>query len=387
MKILYVHGNSVIRAIAAAMDRAGYEVEIYPKKESGVFLQDEIVEEISDYISKRGITHVVSLHFIDNLAMAAYRTETKYLSIVWDAPYYKVHSPLGRMSHCFFSVFDKVDYQRFILDEISHVFYQPLAIDREEAVKWNVKTNNYLHDICFVGNLYEESLYDDYVQSIPEILREYFDSIFAEAAFQWDGVNRLCGKTDKEVLKYMKTACPGFCLINPWEIEDTQYFEAYYLARKLANIERISILNLLAQEYEVALYTGSKKDTQKLQNVQVYPAVDACTKAPAIFNSSKINLNITLHSIENGTAQRVLDIMEAGGFVLSTYCPETAELFEEDKEIVLFKTPEELIEKIEYYLEHDLERQRIAAAGHEKVLKCYTYDIKMKELLKWMESI
>ena len=290
------------------------------------------------------------------------------------------------MENCYFSVFDKTDYQRFIRDGIPHVVYQPLAVDREEIVKWNIRKNEYLHDICFVGNLYEESLYDDYVQTLPEILRKYFDSIFAEAAFRWDGINRIYGKTGKEVLEYMKTACPGFCLINPWDIDDVQYFEAFYLSRKLANIERISILNLLAQKYEVALYTGSKKDTQKLQNVQVYPFADSRTMAPRIFNSSKINLNITLHSIENGTTQRVLEVMEAGGFVLSTYRPETAELFEEDKEIVMFRSPEELVEKIEYYLEHDEERQRIAAAGHEKVLRCYTYDIKMKAFLEWADS-
>lgn len=386
MKILYVHGNSVIKAIAEAMERAGYEVEIYPKKEAGVFIEEEIVEEITDYIKRRGITHIVSLHLISNLAMAARQTGVKYLSIIWDAPYYKIYSSFGYMENCYFSVFDKTDYQRFVRDGIPHVVYQPLAVDREEAVKWNIRQNDYLHDICFVGNLYEESLYDDYVQTLPEILREYFDSIFAEAAFRWDGINRIYGKTGKAVLEYIKMACPGFRLINPWDIDDVQYFEAFYLSRKLANIERISILNLLAQKYKVALYTGSKKDTQKLQGVQIYPFADSRTMAPRIFNSSKINLNITLHSIENGTTQRVMDVMEAGGFVLSTYRPETAELFKEDKEIVMFRSSEELVEKIEYYLEHDEVRQRIAAAGHEKVLRCYTYDIKMKAFLEWTNS-
>lgn len=65
-----------------------------------------------------------------------------------------------------------------------------------------------------------------------------------------------------------------------------------------------------------------------------------------------------------------MDIMGAGGFVLSSYCAETAELFEEDKEIVMFKTPEELIEKTDYYLAHDAEREQIARAGYEKVMKC-----------------
>lgn len=77
--------------------------------------------------------------------------------------------------------------------------------------------------------------------------------------------------------------------------------------------------------------------------------------------------------------------MGAGGFVLSTYCPETAELFKEDKEIVFFRTPEELLDKVEFYLTHEEERRQVARAGHEKVINCYTYDIKIRELLRWME--
>ena len=53
---------------------------------------------------------------------------------------------------------------------------------------WNIRKNEYLHDICFVGNLYEESLYDDYVQTLPEILRKYFDSIFQYKASRFHNI-------------------------------------------------------------------------------------------------------------------------------------------------------------------------------------------------------
>lgn len=105
-----------------------------------------------------------------------------------------------------------------------------------------------------------------------------------------------------------------------------------------------------------------------------------------VYMGSKINLNISLKGIEGGTIQRVMDVMGAGGFVLSNYCEETAELFEEDKEIVMYKTPEELFEKVDYYLKHDKEREQIALAGHRKVIACYTYEEKLKKLLDWVES-
>ena len=71
---------------------------------------------------------------------------------------------------------------------------------------------------------------------------------------------------------------------------------------------------------------------------------------------------------------------------MTNYCAETAELFEEDKEIVMFKSPEELVEKAAYYLTHDKEREEIARAGHRKVMNCYTYDRKLKQLMEWVEK-
>lgn len=72
--------------------------------------------------------------------------------------------------------------------------------------------------------------------------------------------------------------------------------------------------------------------------------------------------------------------------MLTNYCFETADIFEEDKEIVMFKTPEELVEKVDYYLKHDDERKEIAKRGQQKVLECYTYEKKLKNLMKWVEG-
>ena len=71
------------------------------------------------------------------------------------------------------------------------------------------------------------------------------------------------------------------------------------------------------------------------------PPIGVGQAAHYTYQNNKINLNISLKGIEGGTPQRVMDILGAGGFALTSYCPETAELFEEDKELVMFKTPEE----------------------------------------------
>ena len=71
---------------------------------------------------------------------------------------------------------------------------------------------------------------------------------------------------------------------------------------------------------------------------------------------------------------------------MSSYCAETAELYEEDKEIVMFRDPEELLYKTDYYLKHDEERRKIAQAGYARVMRSYTYEVRMRMLMEWLEG-
>ena len=79
---------------------------------------------------------------------------------------------------------------------------------------------------------------------------------------------------------------------------------------------------------------------------------------------------------------RIFDLMGAGGFVISNYQAEIPEYFEIDKEIVLYESIPDLINKIDYYLTHDDERKQIAKNGHDRIKKEHTYDIRIPAMLK-----
>ena len=391
MKILYVYGMAKSKDIPIALRELGYEVEEYAKIQNNSILNNEETDELVAYIKSNQITHLMSIHLIYNLAMAALKADIKYVSVIWDAPYIKIYTPFGKFNNCYFSVFDRLDNERFRKAGIPHTLYQPLAVSKADVVTWNRKAKKklagkYINDICFVGSLYEDNLFDERVKNMPQVIVDYFNSIFEEAAFCWDGVNRIYGKTSKEMLKYMEMVSQDFRLDNRLDIEDTYLFEVMYLVRKIANIERVAVLNTLSEAYHVALHTTSKVGADKLGNVDVRLPVRPGEDATVVYMGSKINLNISLKGIEGGTIQRIMDVMGAGGFMLTNYCVETAELFEEDKEIVMYKTPEELFEKVEYYLQHDREREQIAKAGNAKVIECYTYEKKLRHLLDWVES-
>lgn len=390
MKILYVYGWTKEKDIVNTLRKLGYEVIEYFGKINDKVAVEEEIDQLIATIQEKQITHTMSVHFIYDLSVAAYKTDTRYISIVWDAPYLKMNTIFGKLDNCWVSTFDKLDCEKFKMNGTKHVIYQPLSVCREDILRWNVKNKlngKYIHDISFVGRLYERNLYDRYVKEIPANMQEYFMSIMEEAAFKWDGKNRVFGKVDKDILRYIQMTSPGFVMENPYDVDDTEVFEVYYLMRKIANIERICLLNLLSEQHKVTFYTDSVTDNTVLNpNIDIMPPVKAGEAISIIYAGSKINLNFALKGIEGGTPRRVMDIMGAGGFCLSGYCEETAELFEEGKEIVMFKTPEELSDKVDYYLVHDKEREKIAKAGQQKVLRCYTHDKKFRQLLDWVEK-
>lgn len=386
MKILYVYGMAETKDVAYTLRKLGYDVEEYPERQENSVLNDAEMEKLTLYIEEHHVTHLLSIHLIYNLALVSYRLGIKYISIIWDAPYLKLYSPFGRMDTCWFSVFDKLDCERFQKVGIPHVLYQPLSVSYDGVSQWNAGRKgikNYQNEISFVGSLYGDNFYDRCLKEMPENIQNYFISIFEEAAFHWDGVNRIYGKTDQVILNYMKQIMPDFSIDSNLDVDEVNYFEVLYLIRKIANIERTCVLNILGESFPVTLYTNGGTDVSMLPNVRVMPPVMGGNPVFKVYAESKINLNISLKGIEGGTPQRVMDIIGAGGFVLTNYCPETAELFEEDIEIVMFKSPEELVDKVSYYLTHDEERKKIISAGYNKLIHCYTYEKKLKRLLEW----
>ena len=49
------------------------------------------------------------------------------------------------------------------------------------------------------------------------------------------------------------------------------------------------------------------------------------------------------------------------------------------KEVVAYRTAEECAEMVQYYLEHDKEREAIASAGQRRTLRDHTYYQRIQE--------
>ncbi len=79
---------------------------------------------------------------------------------------------------------------------------------------------------------------------------------------------------------------------------------------------------------------------------------------------------------------RPFELSGCGAFVLSTYVPGIENYYTPDREMVFYKTPEELIEKARYYLDHSEEREKIARAGYERTRAEHTYEKRFAEVFE-----
>ena len=62
------------------------------------------------------------------------------------------------------------------------------------------------------------------------------------------------------------------------------------------------------------------------------------------------------------------------------------EMFEPGKEVVSYRSAEECVEMIQYFLEHDKEREGIARAGQQRTLRDHTYYKRMQELVNIVQK-
>jgi spore maturation protein CgeB len=125
-----------------------------------------------------------------------------------------------------------------------------------------------------------------------------------------------------------------------------------------------------------------------------------------VFGTSRINLNLANSSIATPKVRpiralqrlmgqdpwaltqqikgRHFEIPGCGGFQLSSSVGHIEDYFVPDQEIALFDSPEEMADRAAFYLSHDDERRKIAAAGALRAEREHSYETRFRELFKAM---
>lgn len=383
--ILFIYSDRVtLSDIPWGLTEIGREVQIYDKVITLQYYVEEQYLALRNFLQGHIFSMIITHNYSVMVSDICEEMHIKYVSWVFDSPLIDLYTSSYYNKYNYIFVFDKKQFERLSLREMPRLYHMPLAVNvnRVSALQISVEDENkYSCDISFVGSLYTENAFDTCADKIPFQIRERMLDFIKKRVLKWgkdQSIFELLNHQDVEQLTKIFH-------IGDWiDLHPGYYLEVQLLSRKIAEIERVCILNALALNHKVTLFTDDQ--TQMLENVKVCGRISYETEAPKVFYLSKINLNITLRSIETGVPQRILDIMGAGGFVLSNYQEELEELFIPGEEIVMFHDMSELIYMVNYYLNHEKERVRIAMNGYLKVKKHYTYEQRLQQILDIVEK-
>lgn len=383
MKILLLEWDSFGQEyIAEAFGHNGCETEKFPWPFGKQEMRENhgLCMELSGRLRSGDISFVFSLNFFPVAAQACHLCGMRYVSWVYDTPYLLLYSKHIRYDTNQVYLFDRSLCNEFLANGIKCVSYLPMAAPADIYERMKAEQGKgYRSEISFVGSTYQE-LRQDFcrlLEGVSPYAAGYMDAIIGMQKNVY-GSFLLEGLLKEPVLEELRRVCPVWRGEDEWESEAWIYAN-YFLARRLTGEQRMELLDLLSKRYEVNLYTPEA--TPGLPAVKNRGPVDYITQMPLVFKNTKINLNMTLRSIHDGIPLRAMDIMGCGGFLLTNYQADFEYLFRDGTDYVYYMDEEDLLYKVDYYLNHDAERIEIAENGFRKVKEAHTYRHRIRTIL------
>ncbi|MBR0093363.1 MAG: glycosyltransferase [Lachnospiraceae bacterium] len=329
---------------------------------------------------KKGVYDLVfSTNFLPVVAFFCQAQNVKYISWSYDCPL-NLETEEGFDLPCnYIFLYDRMqvkDYRALGLDTVYHL---PLAVNCER-LRGTQKDPAFACDVSFMGTLYESTL-PLFKSHMGEYEKGYLDALVklqTDLYGTWLVDEMLTDAFVEAVNRqYRKT-------ISKDALQLTKKQLSWSVATQITHINRISLLRLLSARADVLLCTNDLSDAERelLPGLRLHDRIDYIREMPRLFVSSKINLNISLRAIQTGIPLRALDVMGCGGFLLSNYQEEMAELLVPDEEVVLYESLEDAVEKSLYYLAHDAERERIAKAGLARMQQDFRYEDRIKAMFE-----
>lgn len=386
MKIFFYRYGSICEPdIIEAFQKLGHTVyekdtEVYDKTPA----LGKVIREIDDFIQLHPVDCIFSINFYPMLSEICRIYHIRYISWVVDAPVLELYAPSITNNWNRTFIFDYALYLEIHEFNRDNIFYLPLASNvssKEKAITdaHTMSRTDYSGKISFVGSLYTEKCPYDSIGALSDYSKGYLEAIMLaqENIYGYYFIEELL---NNGLATEIKNACPDFYIPPEGSfLSDKRIISQYYIGSKITSIERIHTMKLLSEHFPTIIYTGS--DTSFLPKLINRGTARTLTEMPVIFHDSLINLNTTSKTIRSGIPLRLWDIMASGGFVLTNFQAEIPEFFKPGVHLDTYASMDEMLEKCDYYLSHEKERNEIAANALEEIKCRHTYDIRVEQLL------
>ena len=345
------------------------------------YYKDDRLCEMLRKDMKRGCDAVFTVNFWPLVARVSHELSIPYISWSYDSPMNLATDDDMEYDTNYIFMFDRGECEVYQSRGITRVFHMPLATD---TALWDrVKTpSSPVYDVSYMGNIYESTF--------PQL----FAALGKHEQGFWNGVIKAQLKVYgyyfvDELLddEHMTAVNKALAAAGIGDISKKQF--AYSLGSYLAYQDRVMLLSVLSKRVNMAFATFSMPEDllPLMPELKVLPRLDYRRGMPEFFKSSRININSSLRIIKTGIPLRAMDIMGAGGFLLSDIKQELAEYFVPGEEIELYDSVECAVDKCRYYLSNDEARHRIARAGYEKVKRDFGYKGQLEKMLRSCHEI
>lgn len=346
--------------------------------------KDGMESEVNFVVHAAGEYHAEVLFTVDyftNMALAAKKMGVLYYSWLFHLPQWNLYSYQAQAPTNRIFVFDKMLLRDLRQHNINTAQYLSLPADKqilENALRGAAtKRYKFQGEVSCVGSVFNKAATrmlpsakeDPRFPKLVELIKEKRFAYGNEALYRGiddDMIDFLSNETDNDKENFFFA-------------ERKDIIVQSVLARKITAEERKLACRMLARKFDFKLYSDS--NMERYPEVNNLGPVDMLKEAPLIYNQSKVNVYVSPRCIRSGIPGRVLEIIACQGFVITNYQEDLAAEFEEDKEIVMYRSLEELLDKTEYYLQHEAERTEIVRAGYEKVIREYNYASKLRKML------
>lgn len=387
--LIYRYGSICEPDVIEQFQNLGLEMDIIDTEVTNKKLTSENrVSLIDAKLSKSQYALVFSINFYPAISEICNIYKVPYVCWSVDAPvpelfHKSVQNPCNRI-FCF----DRKQYEAIHRYNPNCIYHLPLGtnVARWDKVISTITASDrakYSSDISFVGSLYTE--YDPLLKVQLSDYAQGFTYGLYQSQRLIQGFNVIENAVTEPIVSELKEKLPDQFALSPHCVKNIDSFIASQsiLSLHVSSLERQEFLKTLAEHHKVDLYTRSDISLySKETKVTCHPGISTLTEMPKVFNLSKINLNMTIHSIQTGISLRLFDIMGCGGFLLTNFQEEMLDYFEPGVDFDYYSSIEELIDKCDYYLSHDDERKKIALSGYEKVKQYHTYMNRLPQMFK-----
>ena len=337
---------------------------------SSASLEDRISHLVELIITNKPL-FVFTINYYPFISMLCEKLHVYYIAVTVDCPVFEIfnNSIINKYNRLF--LFDQEQYNSIHDFNPDCIFHLPLgaATNRLSALLKN--TSDYKYDISFVGSLYNEKdpLFqnDCLPNDVSEAISNSIESQISNSVYGYKTLEEI---VDNDFISILKKSFPDFYPSTLSVFDISKYVALCdYLCPHATFVERLNLLNHISANCKDAqLHLFTQSNTASLSSkITIHNGVNSLYEMPFVFRQSKINLNITTRSISSGLSQRIWDVLACKGFLITNYQPEIDMFFEDGVHLVTYKSPDELIDKINYYLIHDQQRERIAQKGFDFV--------------------